>query len=249
MKQQSEDLGARFRAARERSGLSLRQIADATKLSVRNLSALENNRVDELPGGIYRRAIVRNYAAEVGMDPEKTLRAFLARYPDDVPTWADLVPQPTAAPRRGAMQAIISVMSALVPILAGVFYFSLSARGADASKTTDLLPSRRDVVQASLIPARVTSPREEHDLAMMLSVSGTTRLQIVADGREVAARRFVAGEVLRLTLANDLVLAGDDAGAVHLSINGRGGRALGDAGAPLAARISRTDYRDWLMAP
>ena len=49
-----------------------------TKLYMMALLALETNQVDRLPGGIFRRAIVRNYAAQVGLDPEQTLRAFLA---------------------------------------------------------------------------------------------------------------------------------------------------------------------------
>ena len=113
MTEQTEDLGSRLLRARERAGLSLRQIADSTKMSVRNLSALENNRVAELPGGIYRRAIVRAYAAHVGLDPEATLRAFLKRHPDEVPSWADLLPTQRASAVRGTMNAIISAVIAL----------------------------------------------------------------------------------------------------------------------------------------
>jgi cytoskeleton protein RodZ len=116
MNQQTETLGDGLRLAREKAGLSLRQIADATKQSVTNLSALENNKIGRLPGGIYRRAIVRSYAASVGLDPERTLRAFLAQHPDDVPTWEDLVPsKPTT---RGAFQAFVSAMGTLLPTAA-----------------------------------------------------------------------------------------------------------------------------------
>jgi cytoskeletal protein RodZ len=114
MTEHTGDFGSGLRAARERSGLTLGQIANVTKLSVRNLSALENNRVEQLPGGIYRRAIVRAYATHVGLDPHNTLRAFLMRYPDDVPSWADLLPPGKTSVVRGALHVIISVMSALV---------------------------------------------------------------------------------------------------------------------------------------
>jgi hypothetical protein len=36
---------------------------------------------------------------------------------------------------------------------------------------------------------------------------------------------------------------------VHFSINGRAGRALGEPGETLTARISRHDYHDWLIQP
>ena len=105
------DIGAGLRLARQQSGLTLRQIADATKLGVRTLEALENNRITQLPGGIYRRAIVRSYASKVGLDPEKTLRAFLVLYPDDVPSMAQLLPPPSRhSPSRRALHAIVSVL-------------------------------------------------------------------------------------------------------------------------------------------
>lgn len=84
--------GVRMRDAREARGVSLRQIADATKLSVRTLDAFERGKMAFLPGGIYRRSIVRSYAREIGLDPEEALREFLEEYPDDLP------PPPGARP-------------------------------------------------------------------------------------------------------------------------------------------------------
>jgi hypothetical protein len=44
-----------------------------------------------------------------------------------------------------------------------------------------------------------------------------------------------------------VVLLGDNAGAVHFSINGRPGRALGVDGAALSVRIRRAEYLSWLI--
>ena len=77
------DVGLRLRAAREAKQLSLRDIADTTKISIGALEALEENDVAWLPGGIYSRAFVRSYAAEVGLDPEQTMRDFMAQVPSE----------------------------------------------------------------------------------------------------------------------------------------------------------------------
>src|SRR6266566_3118582 len=77
------DFGSRMRHAREQRGVSLRQIADTTKISVSALEALERNEISRLPGGIFSRAFVRSYAAEIGVDPEQTVREFLAQFPHD----------------------------------------------------------------------------------------------------------------------------------------------------------------------
>ncbi len=75
------DFGARLRRLREERGVTLRSIADTTKISVLTLEALERNDIRRLPGGIFSRAVVRAYAQEVGADPEVTVQEFVERFP------------------------------------------------------------------------------------------------------------------------------------------------------------------------
>ena len=88
------DFGTKMKRAREARGVSLRQIATATKISVAALEALERNDISRLPGGIFSRAFVRSYAIEVGLDPEDTVRDFLTQFPhDSVTAGSPHVPQ------------------------------------------------------------------------------------------------------------------------------------------------------------
>lgn len=77
------DFGARLSQAREKRGLSLRDIAATTKISVSALEALEHGDASRLPGGIFSRAFVRSYAEEVGLDQDKTVREFLELFPSE----------------------------------------------------------------------------------------------------------------------------------------------------------------------
>ena len=83
MKAFESDFGARMRQVREQRGVSLREIADATKISVSALEALERNDISRLPGGIFSRGFVRSYAEQIGIDPEQTVREFLSQFPHD----------------------------------------------------------------------------------------------------------------------------------------------------------------------
>lgn len=76
-------VGGRLRAARERRGASMRQIAEKTKIPVSALEALERNDISRLPGGIFSRAFVRSYAEAVGLDPDETIDDFAAQFPSD----------------------------------------------------------------------------------------------------------------------------------------------------------------------
>jgi cytoskeleton protein RodZ len=72
-----EDLGRQLKRAREARGVSLREIATRTKISISALEALERSEFHRLPGGIFSRAVVRAYATEVGLDPDITVENFL----------------------------------------------------------------------------------------------------------------------------------------------------------------------------
>jgi cytoskeleton protein RodZ len=68
--------GENLRREREMRGVSLEEIANATKIGVRALSALEEEQFSKLPGGIFTRSFIRSYARYLGLDEE----AILAEY-------------------------------------------------------------------------------------------------------------------------------------------------------------------------
>jgi cytoskeletal protein RodZ len=60
---------------RTQKGISLQAIAASTKLSVRNLEAIEAGDFARLPGGIYNTSYIRQYARAIEFD-EAELVAF-----------------------------------------------------------------------------------------------------------------------------------------------------------------------------
>jgi cytoskeletal protein RodZ len=69
--------GEELRRERELRQISLREVAEATKISVRHLEALERNEFDHLPGGVYNRGFIRNYCKFIGVDAEAMVNAYL----------------------------------------------------------------------------------------------------------------------------------------------------------------------------
>ncbi len=61
-------LGSTLREARTRQGLELRDAAEATRIRVKFLAALEGERFGELPAEAYARAFLRTYAEFLGLD-------------------------------------------------------------------------------------------------------------------------------------------------------------------------------------
>ncbi len=151
----TDDIGSALRMQREAAGRTLREIADATKLGVRTLDALERNQVDRLPPGIFRRSVVRAYAREIGIDPEVTLQAFLALHPDGLPPpgrqtgpVADVAMRPPHLPPATVAAIAVAIAVAAVLLLLGCL---LWPRGAVASHGAAL---SRPSATAAARPAR-----------------------------------------------------------------------------------------------
>jgi len=241
-----DDFGGKLRQARERRGISLRQIAGSTKIAAAALEALERNDVSKLPGGIFSRAFVRSYADEVGLDPDETVAEFLERFDGEPAAAADAtaaaVPEEERAfqeRQRQAQRAAIATALVLVLLVVGLV-FSYRARAArhraeQAAAQAAAAPSR---APSSAAPPAAGAQTHESDAAP--PAAGQTRLDIqptadcwvsvTADGRQFFARVIRAGESQSITFAQEAAVEIGDAGAFAYSINGKPGKSLGDKG-------------------
>jgi cytoskeleton protein RodZ len=90
-----EPFGPWLRQERERRGITLEDISTSTKIRIRFLEAVEQDRLDLLPGGIIGRGFVRAYANYIGIDD--AIAACLATCATNPP---EPVPQPETVVKR-----------------------------------------------------------------------------------------------------------------------------------------------------
>lgn len=69
--------GDRLKKEREQRSISLDDISLSTKIGTRMLRALEEEKFDQLPGGIFNKGFVRAYARHIGLDEEQTLADYM----------------------------------------------------------------------------------------------------------------------------------------------------------------------------
>jgi len=61
---------------RSKAGVTLLQISAKTKITVRNLEAIEAGNFSRLPGGIYATSYIRQYARAIDFDEFELLAAY-----------------------------------------------------------------------------------------------------------------------------------------------------------------------------
>jgi cytoskeleton protein RodZ len=272
---QPPDLGTKLREARERKGVSLRQIANATKISVGMLDALEKNDIKRLPGGIFSRSFVRSYAGEVGLDPEATIQEFIAQFRDDSVTAGHRPPaahddhQPFERDRTAAGARFFRIIAFVLPLAAIVAYFAVVSRrptlqpvptpettqASAPAPSAAAAPSPSPAVATS---AAVTSPPTDEQTAAQAGPSVAPRLTVAfsvsrrcwisatVDGAKQVERILQEGDKRSLAISHDLVLTAGDAGAVAMTINGVAAKPLGRPGEVVTLRMDVDNFKNFL---
>src|SRR5437588_1772062 len=137
--------GEELRRRREIRGISLKEIADATKISKRFLDAIERNDHKTLPAPVFTRGFVREYARYLGLNSDEMVNRynFAAVGDDRIEQSAHLdrltTPQAPPLPRKKAapkgipppyarVDRNVYILIIIVVALAGVSYWALKHR-------------------------------------------------------------------------------------------------------------------------
>lgn len=97
---------AQLAAIRESKGISLYEIGENTKICVRYLRAIESGDFAQLPGGVYARNYIRQYAQAIDIDDWDLLRAYQMAIAIEDP------PPPEASPNRGLFASLLRSIGA-----------------------------------------------------------------------------------------------------------------------------------------
>ena len=117
-------LGERLREARESQGISISQAAVETRILQRYLIALEDGDYQHLPGDVYARGFIRNYADYLGLPAEELIELYRRERGTSEPI--RVVPVTTSPRIRGLMIPSFFGVFFVVLVLIGASYLLLS---------------------------------------------------------------------------------------------------------------------------
>jgi len=155
-------------------GVTLEEIAEATKIGGRALRALETEKFDQLPGGIFNKGFVRSYSKYLGIDEEQAVSDYLAAEVEAQPPGPiiSLAPSAQAKPwtrtfsedaepiPRGLDTALWLVGAALIVVFALIFGgWKLHSRFKAGDDKAMAAAKETKVVGANSAPATVSATR------------------------------------------------------------------------------------------
>jgi hypothetical protein len=111
------EIGSSLREARERRRLELRDVEQATRIRVKYLQALEEERFDVIPAAAYVKGFLRTYADYLGLEAQPFVDEYDAHFaPAEIPQVA--IPVRVRRPRRWLDARLIAI-----PVAAAVALF------------------------------------------------------------------------------------------------------------------------------
>lgn len=228
-------VGQELKRERELRGISLKEIADSTKISLRLLRALEDDRLDILPGKFFTRGIIGAYAKYLGLEEESVFNMY---YEDSLPqeqateTERKKREQRFTIPKdvKKIMQYAILFIIILLILFAVYYYFPRKEESAPPEKTTPPIAQQEEKIVLPTPPPVEESAPEIEGLNIEISFVEKTWIQIYADGKLQVDGIKNPGEKEQIKASEELLLHLGNAGGIIYNLNNKKGQSFGPSG-------------------
>jgi len=246
-----DSLGAELRKQREIRGVTLKEIADATKISKRYLEALEQDDLAGLPAPVFTRGFVREYARYLGLNAED----MASRYSQLVgaqPETSATPLAPTAEKKPEGLPFIKVdrniVGFAVLLVVFGAVMWWLGGR-ADQRKhgtkppptATSVAPAVAPVVPTEPVVSSTAAASSPDKLELDVKVIEDTWVILQVDGEPALNQVLRQGETRKLEAENEIRFeVVGNAGGLELTLNGHPVPAMGPRG-----KVVRGFSLDW----
>ena len=244
-------IGEILRDERLRRGLKLEQVTECTKIGQAHLQAIETNRFDHLPRGLYARSFIRQYARMLDLDEELLIASFKEQFEQPIlplPALSTRTPHLSLTPSFGwlgvlfiAAGAIYTLLEDLRPSMPDVQTKPIHLAHVD-SRSGALVEKRvqpRQVVRtASEYQALAVSAQTERNLSLgtigvghvVFSAREPVWVSVESDGKRVYRGMLEGQERKELEASGKLIALVGNAGGLEVSVNGNPIGSLGQRG-------------------
>ncbi len=238
--------GIWLRRQREAREVSLREIAERTKISLRYLEAMEENRFALLPAPVFARGFLREYARYVGLNPDEVINHFLTaqgsegrdggssglavnRPASSGPIFSPSLATPRSA-QTGAWKRWLFLglaTTVLLGVVALAAWLADQRRGqppaAPAAAPASGVPSNPPPVATPLPAAVETEPAAAvpaRALRLTLDFTADCWIDALMDGQKRVSEKRVQGESVQVDADRTIELTLGSSGAVEARLNG-----------------------------
>jgi cytoskeletal protein RodZ len=227
-----ETLGEFLLRHREASGKSLDEISRSTRVSKRYLLAFENDDIENYPESPFDRGFLRNYAMELGLDPEECLDRFDRFRRASMPTQIREIKRPDLSVALGASQVSdenlksvkwMSLAAVLVLVLGAFIWWLAKPSSEETAKgpEVEVLPEPTTVSGGAEIQ-RLDTPALPPSPTHVLEVEALRKLSLVIRVDSLAEQEILLepGQPKQIEFRNKISIDGKDRSQIKMKMNG-----------------------------
>jgi cytoskeleton protein RodZ len=222
-------------------GISIDDISRDTRIASKFLEAIETDDFSYLPGLVFTRSFVRQYALALALDPDP----LLAELPTEDESTIRL-PDPPARPPSSYQRdrTIRSALSSIAWLLlaggAGIAVYvylnhsterQLSATKAPATAPQAGIQAKAPPAKEEGVPVTTASPRVAPSLVQVtLTAHAAAWVQVSTDGKTAFTGTLMSNETKEVSATEQVKILTGNAGALTISLNGKTLESIGPIG-------------------
>jgi transcriptional regulator with XRE-family HTH domain len=265
-------VGAHLRQLREARGISLEEIARATRVNTSYLHALEAEDWAELPVPVFTRGFIRAYCQALGEAPDESLAMYEGRAAAVAPSPSTTPAVPTARPAASSARPPAAppprnrgpvLVSFVLLVVLGVALFALTlalqsgrespedrraARAPAASARPVETPAVGATPQAPAAPGAppapsTAAPPRPAAFRLVARTLEPTWMRVRTEDGKTTEETIPAGQVREWVSTGPFTLTVGNAGGVTLELNGRALPSLGPSGVVIPRLVVPTELQ------
>lgn len=245
--------GAKLKLQREQRGVTLEQISETTKIGGRFLRALEDDRFDQLPGGIFNKGFVRSYARCVGIDEDEAVAGYLEATgaTPDKPEPSLPLPEVRPEPRENQAADLPWGALAIILLIAALGLAIWGFRSRETEKSQPAPPLQQASSSPTTVPTAVSSPTpapanapvespspkpvstplsSSTPIALEIRAREDSWISITVDGEVMTRDTMAAGTQKSIHASREIVVKAGNAGGLDFEFNGKPMASQGNIG-------------------
>ncbi len=233
-------IGTTLARARESAGLSLEEVAHATRIRRTLVLGIENDDFSACGGDFYARGHLRTIATKLGLDPAPLLHEFDATRPQESPRTIDVFEPERARPERRGPNWSAAMAAALVLVVVFGVVQAFSGGEGDRSPVAGGPATRGSASATSSGPpspapsgtggsAVAQAPRNRVEVEVRATEKSWVQV-MTGSGQELFQGLLETGTTKSFTDRRELRLVVGNAGGIDLTVNGTDIGATGRRG-------------------
>lgn len=241
-------LGDKLRAERERQNLTIKDIEKGTSIRALYIECIEKGEYGSLPGEVYTKGFIRNYATFLKLDANAFVQEFneevhpeVLQQPEEVA--ADAAEEKDDSFDKGSVKVSFEdnahrqnkILAAVICLLVlGGAYFLL-ATGDDGQVAKAPQQVKQETAAVKEAPKAEESkaaaaPAKRDDVEVVAKFDDRCWTQVIADGKTLYEGTMEKGKTMSWKAKETVSITAGNAGAVALSVNGQDMGKVGETG-------------------